>query len=387
MTDLAYIWLTGNLRPDHNTIWRFFRCNKRALPKLFKRVVRLAVDADLVGFALHAVDGTKIQAVSSTESALHRSVLQDKLRQIDELIEQSVKEMEKAQQEGGESFRLPQGLTDARARRAVLEQGLARLDAEQTEHLSLGEPDARVMKSRQGKRLSYNAQAAVDHDSDLIVAADVTNEEDDHRLLVPMIDQVLENTGETAETTSADAGYFSGEQIDEAQRRNYGIVVNFEKDSAPAKGQLSKDLFRYDPELDVFVCPQGKQLKFYRLDDKGMSYVRRFYRCVEKDCPRRDECTKNSTMSRTITRGPYDDALAVQKQAQTKACARVSLSLRKEIVEHVFGNIKSGDGLQRFSARGRHGARAQWALACLAFDLRKLHALWAAGELSLPATA
>jgi len=212
MTDLAYIWLTGNLRPDHNTIWRFFRCNKRALPKLFKRVVRLAVDADLVGFALHAVDGTKIQAVSSTESALHRSVLQDKLRQIDELIEQSVKEMEKAQQEGGESFRLPQGLTDARARRAVLEQGLARLDAEQTEHLSLGEPDARVMKSRQGKRLSYNAQAAVDHDSDLIVAADVTNEEDDHRLLVPMIDQVLENTGETAETTSADAGYFSGEQ-------------------------------------------------------------------------------------------------------------------------------------------------------------------------------
>ncbi len=47
-------------------------------------------------------------------------------------------------------------------------------------------------------------------------------------------------------------------------------------------------------------------------------------------------------------------------------------SLRKEIVEHLFGIVKVIDGLRRFTAWGLDGARAQWALACTAVNLRKL---------------
>src|SRR5678815_3601638 len=70
--DLPFVWLTGNHHPDHNTLSRFFRDNKRALRAVFKQTVRVAVKADLIGFALHALDGTKVKAASSIDTATHR---------------------------------------------------------------------------------------------------------------------------------------------------------------------------------------------------------------------------------------------------------------------------------------------------------------------------
>ena len=61
---------------------------------------------------------------------------------------------------------------------------------------------------------------------------------------------------------------------------------------------------------------------------------------------------------------------------------RVLLSLRKEIVEHLFGIVKAVDGFRRFTVRGLEKARAQWALVCTAVNLRKLYAWWRLGKLT-----
>ena len=39
---MPFLWLTGNLHPDHNTLWRFFNLHRQALPKVFKRLVKSA---------------------------------------------------------------------------------------------------------------------------------------------------------------------------------------------------------------------------------------------------------------------------------------------------------------------------------------------------------
>ena len=61
--------------------------------------------------------------------------------------------------------------------------------------------------------------------------------------------------------------------------------------------------------------------------------------------------------------------------------------LRKEIVEHLFGIVKTIDGFRRFTVRGLEKAEAQWALVCMAVNLRKLSAkaTWKAGKLALRA--
>ena len=54
--------LTGWQRPDHNTLWRFYKNHRQAMRNLFKHTVRTAFRMELVDLAVQAVDGTKVRA-------------------------------------------------------------------------------------------------------------------------------------------------------------------------------------------------------------------------------------------------------------------------------------------------------------------------------------
>jgi transposase len=380
--DLAFVWLTGNLRPDHNTLWRFFQANRKALTKLFKRVVIVAAKAGLVGFALHALDGTKLRAASSMDSALHREALEEKLRNLDAIVEVGVAQVEREEQQPAADWTMPATLADADERRKQIRTQLAQLDEADADHLHPGEPDARVMKTREGPRLAYNAQAVVDHDSDMIVAADVSTDATDHEQLVPMLEAVQDTFGQGAEQTVADAGYASGAQFEEAEKRHLPVLVAVQQESE--KGPYAKSHFTYDKEHDRYVCPLGEPLSFERIEQPstGKPQARRVYRCHNDQCPVRSNCSRDKK-GRTIKRLPTEDAFARQVARQAAPDKRTLMSLRKEIVEHVFGIVKAVDGFWRFTVRGLLGVRAQWALACLAVNLRKLVPAWSAGRLNL----
>lgn len=387
--DIAFLWLTGNNHPDHVTLWRFFRDHKEALRKLFKQVVLVAVDADLVGFALHALDGTKIQAASSMETALHRKALQEQVKKLDEAVNTSIEQTEFAEQHEDASYPMPEPMRDAEARRRHIRESIAKLDAAETDHLHPKEPDARTMKMRGATpKLAFNAQAVVDHDSDLIVAAEVSSDETDHAQLVPMIEQVLETAGRVAEQTVADAGYYSGEQVAEAERRHLPVLVNEQTVREVDRGDFAKPQFQYDSERDGYICPRGEFLALAMIakPTTGRAYPMSIYRCRNGQCPARAQCTTDAR-GRSIKRTPYEDALTRQSTKQCTSGMQVLLALRKEIVEHIFGIVKGVDGFRRFTMKGLQAARAQWALQCTALNLRKLYPFWRTGALRLePAT-
>jgi transposase len=384
LCDVAFLWLTGNHHPDHNTLWRFFRDNKKALRAAFKQIVRVAVKADLVGFALHALDGTKIKAASSMDTALHRTTLEAKLKKLDGIVDTSIAATEALEQEEDVSYAMPPAMQDGEARRNAIRKALVELDQEETRHLHRAEPAARVMKTRRGRELAYNAQAVVDHDSDMIVAIDVTGDENDHGQMVPMVFETLETTGRVAEQTVCDAGYFGGEQIASAQRHHLPVLVNLQ--APAAKGEFAKDKFTYDRERDGYVCPRGAflPLEMVAKPTTGKAYEMKVYRCTNTTCPVRDQCTKDER-GRGIKRTPYEDAIDEQSAKQQRHEMRTLMGLRKEVVEHIFGIIKTVDGFTRFTVRGLVGVRAQWALACAAVNLRKLYAFWTANRWALPA--
>lgn len=379
--DMAFVWLTSNLHPDHNTLWRFFRDNKKALKKLFARVVIIAAEANLVGFALHALDGTKMQGASSMESASHRKTLTEQLKKLEATVDASVAQMEADEQQPAPDWKMPETLVDKEERKKRIREELAKLDEADTNHLHPREPDARVMKTREGPRLGYNAQAIVDHDSDLIVAIGVSGEETDHNQLVPMTQAVHDTFGDVAEQTVADAGYASGGQFEEAERRHLPVLVNVQEESS-GKGEYAKSRFTYDAERDAYLCPRAEVLAFERLEQPttGKPHARRVYRCHNAQCPVRDQCTTDKK-GRAIKRLATEEAFQRQVARQSGADKRVLMSLRKEIIEHTFGNIKANRGFRRFTAFGLFGAAAQWALICLAVNLRKLVPAWRDGRL------
>ena len=74
------------------------------------------------------------------------------------------------------------------------------------------DPESRIMPDGANKGSfvqAYNAQAAVDSQAQVIVAAELTQQPNDSQQLVPMIEQVVANVGCKPEAVSADAGYWS----------------------------------------------------------------------------------------------------------------------------------------------------------------------------------
>ena len=378
--EMPFIWMSCWLKPDHNTLWRFIDRNRPLMRDLFKRIVLVAKEAGLVGFVLHAIDGTKVQSACSTETALHKDRLE---KELNKLVDATMAEIDKEAADTGPDYSMPQAMQDGERRRQAIREALAKLEAQDAKHLNPIEPEAKMMKSRQGKRLGYNPQIVVDHDSDLIVAEATVQDQNDLSQAVPMLDEAKANLGQAAQTTVMDGGYRNGQQLAEAEAKGYGVLTNGCADGSSEKGFAKQD-FRYDAERDLYICPLGEQLKFDHLEKPGKVELvpRGWYRCHKQDCPVRDKCTQDKK-GRTVKRTPYDEVLDRQRQAGQDPGNRKLLSLRKELVAHPFGVIKAIDGFWRLPVRGLYRVRAQWALVCAAYDLRKLYVFWRDGQLKL----
>ena len=79
------------------------------------------------------------------------------------------------------------------------------------------DPDSRIMPGPGGRdfQQSYNCQAAVDSEHQVVVAARATNVPSDKQQAVPMVEEATLNVGMAPRELSADAGYYSAKAVDE----------------------------------------------------------------------------------------------------------------------------------------------------------------------------
>ena len=374
--NLSLLWLTGMLQPDHNSLWRFWRDNKKALREVFKRSARLAVEAGLVGLLLQALDGTKIQAVASGHSGWTKQRLQELLQALDAELAVAEQQIEQSgEPEPQSSYRLPQTLSDKQALREKVQSGLEQMKAIDREHLHPKEPEARRMSCDGKNRFGYNAQAVVDEQSGVIVAAQVLNQENDTGLAVPLMSQAEGNCGSAAAVTVADSGYGSGVDIAQAAEQEMNLLVQPAGDAAARAKRYHAHNFHYEAATDQVICPEGKALNFARpMRQKGQSV--RIYRCEIDGCPVRASCTKDVRARRFVEIWPHTLAVQRMRARVRQPDAAAQLRRRGQVIERVFGQIKQHEGFRRWTVRGLEGVNAQWALICCAINLRALYRSW-----------
>lgn len=386
--DLGMIWLCGTHAPDHNTLWRFFARNKDTIGNVYKHTVRIAAKAELVGFVLHALDGTKVQAQVANRSGIHRAALEKGLAELDSVIANLRASIEASHtaQADTPSTDLPEQLREKTRLRESVQLAFDELLASDTEHLNPHDPDARVMqcKDRNRNAFAYNNQAVVDEQSGLIVAQRTTQAPTDTHLLATMVQQVEDECGQSAQTTVADGGYAASAPLAQAQAAGHRVLVNLPSRLKPDPGDPLKTAnFRFDPERNVVLCPLGQTLDYTHTRwHKNKGEHLRAYRCRNIDCPLRAQCS-NDPKGRKIELGEHYEALQAQRDAHQAPDARQTLAKRRHIVEPAFGWIKEQLGLRRFTVRGLKGAQAQWALACTTYNLNRLYRAWKAGKLPL----
>jgi transposase len=367
--DLAFRFLSGDQHPDHATLADFRKRHLEALAGLFTQALLLCAEAGLVKLGHVAIDGTKIKANASKHKAMSYKRMNETEARLEQEVEALMAAAEKTDTEEdvqhGKDRRgdeLPDELqrresrlkkireakqaleqaakVQAERKREETEQKLAERAEEQqrtgkkkrgrqpepcdpeqarpddTAQRNFVDPESRIMPDGGNKGAfvqGYNAQIAVDSESQVIVAAEVTQETNDKKQLIPMIAQIEINLEQKPEKVSADTGYFS---------------------EANVTNESAKD-------VDLYVAT-GR--------DKHEHVVE-----TSSDPPPADASPKEAMHGKLRT-----------------AAGRAVYKMRKAIVEPVFGQIKEQRGFRRFSLRGKLNVSCEWKLVCAASNLLKL---------------
>ena len=345
-----FMAVTALQRPDFRTVSDFRKRHLTALGGLFTQVLKLCQAAGLVQLGHVALDGTKLKANASKHKAMSYGRMQKAEAELAATVQGWLQQAEtldaRADAEVGPDRRgdeLPTWVADKQARLDKIRQAKAALEAEaqakaEATHPSpaaaspqrgrpptrppgiphekaqrnFTDPESRIMKTAEGFVQGYNAQAAVDAASQIIVAQHVTHAPNDQQQLAPLLAQIKANTGRQAREVSADAGYCSEANLQELRRRH---ITGYVATGRQHHGQAAA----------VGPC-------------QALAGAR------------------TRTMRLKLRRGGY----------------RSRYRLRKQTVEPVFGQIKQARGFRQVLLRGLSKVAQEWSLVCLAHNFLKL---------------
>jgi transposase len=386
----SLLWLTGLIAPDHNSLWRFWRDNKKALRAVFKQTVQVALHTGAVGLALQALDGTKIEAVASGYTGWSKEHMEKLLAALDAALDQTeLKVVEENAELDAPGPRLPAGLVQRQALRDEIKKGLAQLAADGRRHYHPVEPEARRMNVSGRNRFAYNAQAVADAQEGVIVACEATRQETDVGQLVPMMEQARENLGPAVggadPLTLADGGYGAGADLQAAAAQGRPVLV------PPAEGKPAQDNpyaaqhFTCDAAAHTVTCPQGQRLDYEGHTTKAGVRVERF-RCHCRDCPVRAHCTRDPK-GRQLEVWPHTPVVQAMRQRLRQPQGAATYARRQVIIEPRFGQLKQHDSFRRWTVWGLENVRTQWSLLCATLNLRILYRRWRAGRGGGPGSA
>jgi hypothetical protein len=243
------------------------------------------------------------------------------------------------------------------------------------------ELEAVVQRGKDGRNRPSYKPSVLRHHSQLIVAQHVDPSRE-IASLEPMLDQHQQVFGAPPLRLLLDAGYFSLGVLELAVARDLDLLCPSGKRGQPRRSpqrHFGKGDFHYLSERDVFHCPSGRELSYLDTarDYKGRRYRRyRGRQCT--DCPLRTDCTQ-SPEGRTVRRYDGDDLKEAMGQVLRQAAARRAYRQRAELAERTYAEQRERQGLRRFHRRGLSGARVEFSLHCVAFNLK----LVARGRLGL----
>jgi transposase len=253
-----YMALTGMQKPDYRTISLFRQRHLKALGALFGQVLQLCKKAGLVKLGHVALDGTRMRANASKHKGMSYKGMKKAEADLAAEVKRWFEEAERQDREEDERYgvdrqgdEMPDWVADKQKRLEKIRQAKAELEAEarvqaeaapdpnRTSHRAkpTGVPEekvqrnftdseSRIMKTSEGFIQGYNAQAAVDADSQVIVAESVTNSGSDVQQMIPLLNQIRKNVGRQAKEVSADSGYCSALNLKTLrQRRIRGYVA------------------------------------------------------------------------------------------------------------------------------------------------------------------
>jgi len=361
---VAFRFIAANHHPDHDTLAHFRKTFLVELEDLFVQVLALAQAMKLVKLGQISLDGTKIKANASKHKALSHGRIEKLEAQLREEVQALLKKAADVDQEElANGIDLPaeiarredrlKALAEAKAKiaervkerdeqaRKDYQEKLARREAvratgkkprgkepkapetgpQAKDQINLTDEESRIMPSADGFVQGYNAQAAVDVASMLVVATTLTQQTNDKQQVEPMLSELkaLQDRFGKPDTLLADNGYFSNTNIQACVKQKITPLIAL-----------------------------GREAHHLSLEQR-----------LTPDAPEPETA---------------DSLVKMAWKLKTQS-GRALYAKRKSTVEPVFGIIKQVLGFRQFSLRGLDAVTGEWKLVTMAFNLKRMQVL------------
>ena len=363
---IAFRYIAANEQPDHDSLCTFRKRFLKEIEALFVQVLCIARQMKLLKLGTIALDGTKIHANASRHSALSYGHAQKIEAQLEAEVKELLARAEAADQEPlPEGLSVPAELARREERLAAIRQAKAQIEARAaerdarekadfdakmkareekttrtgkkpggrppappsvgvrpTDQINLTDEDSRIMPATgKGFEQSYNAQAAVDTESLLVVASDMAQVATDRQQVEPMLEALASLPEElgSVEQVLADNGYFSAANVERCV-------------AAKIEPLLAAGREGHHPHWE-------------------------------------DRFTEPPPLTESAS------ALERMKHRLKTRKGRQLYGLRKQTVEPVFGIIKSVMRFRQFLLRGLASVRGEWTLVTMAWNIKRMAAL------------
>jgi len=361
---VAFRFIAANHHPDHDTLAHFRKTFLVELEDLFVQVLALAQAMKLVKLGQISLDGTKIKANASKHKALSHGRIEKLEAQLREDVQALLKKAADVDQEElADGIDLPaeiarredrlKALAEAKAKiaervkerdeqaRKDYQEKLARREAvratgkkprgkepkapetgpQAKDQINLTDEESRIMPSADGFVQGYNAQAAVDVASMLVVATTLTQQTNDKQQVEPMLSELkaLQDRFGKPDTLLADNGYFSNTNIQACVKQKITPLIAL-----------------------------GREAHHLSLEQR-----------LTPDAPEPETA---------------DSLVKMAWKLKTQS-GRALYAKRKSTVEPVFGIIKQVLGFRQFSLRGLDAVTGEWKLVTMAFNLKRMQVL------------
>jgi transposase len=377
--NIELIWLLGDLKPDHWTICKFRRENKNLIRSVAISFRKFLMADGYIEGKLLAFDGSKMKAYAGRDMYSEKN-LKSRIENIEQTLERYLDNIEETdeledrlEQESKDKDDLIKKIEKLEEEKNKLEGLKKQLEESGKRYISPTDPDASMMKSRDGKMPCYNVQTGVDAKHHMITMAEVTTDECDINLLRNDFENLIEQMGFTPMEIEADKGYGNIDQIKVIHETSDTTCYIPVQEPAGKKQDRGNDIeFIYNEDNDTFTCPNNKILQLYSRNFKQKNQTYNRYKCYDCiGCPIKNRCTK-SRAGRGIKVNVNHEWIKKYREWIEKKENIEKIKQRKTIVEHPFGTIKMMMGKFCFLLRKKHKVQIEVDLYATAYNLKRL---------------
>jgi len=410
--NVVFMALSCRQEPDHSTIAAFVSRMKEEIKPLFRDVLLVCEEMNLLGGTEFSLDGCKLPSNASPRWSGTFATLQRKKekleRRVASLVEAHVAADRTEGRDGSEETRKAKQVEKLKRQAVRIEEFLKENKPKPGKQVkevqsNVTDNESAMMTTTHGTIQGYNGQALIDAKHQIIVEGEVFGWGQDHHHLEPVVNGAqrnMESIGRVDDyfkgaILTADTAYHSGESIMKCEEEGIDAYIpdkDFRKrhpDLEVKKTSIQQrrrkfrlEDFRYDAGTDVYACPMGKQLTPQTATIKASGgLVYRRYRAEARDCEAcsmREGCISNKGKRGKRKCLMIQVASAGRNHSQEMAAkmdtdrGREIYPHRMKIVEPVFANIRTQKRLDRFTLRGKIKVNIQWLLYCMVHNIEKI---------------